>query len=224
MYSVFLFIQPNLFPTTTTTLAQPVNWRFQKLIYQPHESLWWMCFNYKRWIYKPIFLPLQTMHLTWSTRAVEMKGISFWLGANESLNPEGLWGSLCKQTHTQTHAVRPHVCRADPDCSASLLGSHEQHVLTEGRSSRRRDLLRGWMPRKSAAGGTDERRRGSKRQDSGGACPDLFGWGLRCPWGEFTAWLGVFSVSKTGVVWKHDGNHRDKAKGFHHTPCWRAKY
>lgn len=110
----------------------------------------------------------------------------------------------CAKTHTQTHAVRPHVCHADPACFASLLGSHEQHVLTEGRSSRRTDLRRGWMPRKSAAGGTDERRRGSERQDSGGACPDLFGWGLHCTWGGLLLGWGFSWSKKRKCVWKHD--------------------
>ena len=88
------------------------------------------------------------MCLTWSVWTDEMKGISFWLGANESLNPEGLWGVSCKQTHTQTHACRPHVCHADPACFASLLGSHERRVSTEWGSSRHR----GRMPGESAAG------------------------------------------------------------------------
>lgn len=104
------------------------------------------CLDYRLRICQHIYLCLQRTCLTWSLWTDEMKGISFWLGANESLNPEGLWGVSCKQTHTQTHACRPHVCHADPACSASLLRSHERRVSTEWGSSR------GRMPGESAAG------------------------------------------------------------------------
>lgn len=50
------------------------------------------CLNYRLWIWQHIYLCLWRMCLTWSLWTDEMKGISFWLGANESLNPSGLWG------------------------------------------------------------------------------------------------------------------------------------
>lgn len=149
------------------------------------------CLDYRLWICQHIYLCLQRMCLTWSLWTDEMKGISFWLGANESLNPEGLWGVSCKQTHTQTHACRPHVCHADPACFASLLGSHERRVSTEWGSSR------GRMPGESAAGDETSSRaaaNGRAWQVHAQAGP----YGASTGLGGFTAWLGVFSVSKLG--------------------------
>ncbi len=160
------------------------------------------CLDYRLWICQPICLCLQRMCLTWFVWTDEMKGISFWLGANESLNPEGLWGVSCEQTHTQTHACRPHVCHADPACFASLLGSHEQRVSTEWGSSRRRDLHRGRMLGESAAGDeTSSRAAASGRawQVHAQAGPN----GASAGPGVYDLVGGFLSI-QSGLMWKYD--------------------
>lgn len=115
-------------------------------------DFWWnqlcnhMVLDYKPRICQHIYLCLQRMRLTASLWTDKMKGIYFWLGANESLIRQGLWGISCKETHMQTDACRPHLCHADPACFASLLGRHEQRVSTKWGSSR------GRRPGESAAG------------------------------------------------------------------------
>lgn len=75
--------------------------------------------------------------------------------------------------------------------------------------------------------GRDEQQSSSERQGLAGACPGRSVWGLYWP-GGFTAWLGVFSVSKLGWCESMTGvrNHRNEAeetKGFHHTPRCRVE-
>lgn len=115
--------------------------------------------------------------------------------ANESLNPRGACEAYHANTHMQTHACGPHVCHADPACSASLLGSHEQRVSTE--RARRQQTQR--PPQRQNAGGIccrgrDKQRSSSKLQGLAGACPGRSGWGLLWPAGVCTLVGGFLCI------------------------------
>lgn len=108
----------------------------------------------------------------------------------------------------------PHFSEATSDVSQPSEGAADAEAECRG------NLLQG--TRRAA-----EQQSSSERQGLAGACPGRSVWGLYWP-GGFTAWLGVFSVSKLGWCESMTGvrNHRNEAeetKGFHHTPRCRVE-